>query len=66
VGEWPLIRQATLSVWENKAAMRRFAYEHRAHREVIQRTYARNWYSEELFAEFRPLAVRGNWPDLKI
>lgn len=66
VGEWPLIRQATISVWENKAAMRRFAYEHREHREVIQRTYARNWYSEELFAEFRPLAVRGDWPDLKI
>ena len=62
VGEWPLIRQATLSIWENKAAMRRFAYEHREHREVIRRTYARDWYSEELFAEFRPLAIRGNWP----
>jgi heme-degrading monooxygenase HmoA len=66
VGEWPLIRQATLSIWENKAAMRRFAYEHQEHREVIKRTYARRWYSEELFAEFRPLAVRGEWPDLKI
>ena len=60
IGELPLIQQATISMWENEAAMRAFAYSSQAHRDVIKRTRELNWYSEELFARFRVIARRGN------
>ena len=53
VGEIPLIEQATFSVWQNKTAMRDFAYNNKIHKETIQKTYERNWYSEEMFIEFQ-------------
>lgn len=55
VGELPLVEQATLSIWENKEAMMAFAYQNPIHRETIRLTHARNWYSEEMFAEFNVL-----------
>lgn len=59
VGEMPFLRQATFSVWENDRAMRSFAYNMQEHREVIQRTRTRNWYSEEMFTRFRVLHAAG-------
>lgn len=53
VGEWPWIKQATFSIWENKALMRKFAYQSPHHKEVIRKTYAENWYSEEMFTRFK-------------
>lgn len=53
VGEWPWIKQATFSIWENKAAMRKFAYQSPYHKEVIRKTHAENWYSEEMFTRFK-------------
>ncbi len=61
VGELPWVQQATISIWENRAAMRAYAYESKAHRDVIQKTYRRNWYSEEMFAEFSLLKTVGTW-----
>lgn len=52
LGEAPLIHQATLSIWENHEAMKHFAYHSPVHKEVIQKTRAENWYSEDLFARF--------------
>jgi hypothetical protein len=53
VGEWPWIKQATFSIWQSKAAMRAFAYKSGYHKEVIRKTHAENWYSEEMFVRFR-------------
>lgn len=52
VGERPLIDQATISIWENKAQMMHYAYKDETHKNVIQLTRKYEWYSEELFARF--------------
>lgn len=53
IGEIPWIKQATFSIWENKAAMKAFAYQTKEHQEVIQKTRQENWYSEDMFVRFK-------------
>lgn len=55
IGEVPLLRQSTFSIWKDEASMKAFAYRMQEHREVIQKTRSRNWYSEEMFTRFRVL-----------
>lgn len=59
IGEMPLFRQATFSIWENLDDVKQFAYRQRAHAEVIKQTRKENWYSEELFARFIPIRMEG-------
>lgn len=59
VGEKPVVQQATISVWRDAAAVEQFAYRQRGHKEIVRLTRQRNWYSEELFARFRVLAMEG-------
>ena len=60
LGELPLVRQATFSVWESAEAMQRYAYHSPEHREAMLRTRRENWYSEELFARFYVLSSEGS------
>ncbi|SFU43544.1 spheroidene monooxygenase [Pontibacter akesuensis] len=61
LGELPLVRQATFSVWESGEAMKQYAYRHPLHQEVMRRTRAEKWYAEELFARFKPISSQGTW-----
>jgi hypothetical protein len=66
IGEAPVYRQATFSIWESIDDVKAFAYQSREHAEVIKKTRLENWYSEELFARFMPLesfgTIRGKDP----
>ncbi|TGE29944.1 spheroidene monooxygenase [Hymenobacter metallicola] len=59
LGELPVVRQATFSLWESAQAMQHYAYRSDKHKEVIRLTRQENWYGEELFARFRVLASVG-------
>ena len=66
IGEMPYIKQATFSIWENKEAMKLFAYQMSQHTEVIKKTRKENWYSEDMFVRFRLIktygTIKGNDP----
>jgi hypothetical protein len=59
IGEMPFLKQATFSLWKNEEEMKLFAYSMQQHRDVISKTRTRDWYSEEMFTRFRPLAQAG-------
>lgn len=61
IGEAPVGRLATFSLWESQAAARRFAYSMPDHVEVMRRTRDEDWYAEELFARFEPYGSTGTW-----
>lgn len=59
IGEMPVYKQATFSVWDNPDSMKAFAYQSPEHIEVIRKTKEEGWYSEELFVRFKPMNVFG-------
>lgn len=59
IGEAPIGLQGTFSLWESAAALRDFAYKGAAHQKAIALTESVGWYSEELFARFEVLEIRG-------
>jgi hypothetical protein len=50
----------TFSIWDNVANMKAFAYTPGAHLDVINRARKENWFKEDLFARFRPIAAMGS------
>lgn len=61
VGEWPLIQQATLSIWKTQAEMLDYAYTNPKHKEMVLLTRKLKWYKEEMFARFVPYKIEGQW-----
>ncbi len=60
LGEAPLLRQATFSIWDNTAAMDAYARSG-AHGEAIAATFRHGFFSESLFARFIPTRIEGAW-----
>jgi spheroidene monooxygenase len=60
LGEAPVLRQATFSVWDNQAAMDAYARSG-AHLDAIRGAAAGDWFSESMFVRFVPLLLQGRW-----
>ncbi len=60
LGEAPLLRQATFTIWESVAAMDAYARTG-AHLEAIRAAHAGDFFSESMFTRFIPYDARGVW-----
>jgi spheroidene monooxygenase len=60
IGEAPLLRQATFSVWRDVASMDAYA-RHGAHLAAIRASAQGAFFSESMFVRFVPYAARGTW-----
>jgi hypothetical protein len=61
IGEWPMIQQATISIWKTRQQMMDYAYNNEQHLRVVKLTRQFQWYSEEMFARFQPYKTTGTW-----
>lgn len=60
IGEFPLLMQATFSLWSDAESMINYAYQNPKHAEMVKKTRELGWYSEELFARFEPFYQEGD------
>lgn len=60
LGEAPLLRQATFSIWDSLQAMDAYARQG-AHQQAIRNSARGQYFSESMFVRFVPLAIRGRW-----
>jgi hypothetical protein len=60
LGEAPLLRQATVSVWDNVQAMDGYA-RHGAHQRAIRASWGGGYFSEWMFVRFELLRAHGRW-----
>ncbi len=60
LGEAPLLRQATFSLWDDAAAMEAFS-RRGAHRQASADAMGRGWFSESMFVRLVPIAIEGTW-----
>lgn len=60
LGEAPLLRQATFSVWDGVASMDAYARQG-AHLAAIRAAREHRYFSESMFVRFLPLSMHGTW-----
>lgn len=60
IGEMPLLRQVTFSVWPDADSMAGFA-RRGPHQQAIRAVRNERWFTEELYARFRISARMGTW-----
>jgi len=60
LGEAPLIRQATFTVWDSVDAMNAYARTG-PHLEAIQVAHQKRYFAESMFARFTPIQMNGVW-----
>jgi len=59
IGEAPVVRQGTVSIWDSAEAVKAFAYHSPHHAAVVAATPDQRWYAEELFARFAVVDASG-------
>jgi hypothetical protein len=60
LGEAPLLRQATFSLWDSAAAMDAYA-RGGAHQAAIDGAWRHGWFSESMFVRFAAIELQGRW-----
>jgi hypothetical protein len=60
LGEAPLVRQATISLWDNVESMDAYARSG-AHLAAIQAAHQQRFFTESMFVRFLPLQLEGRW-----
>jgi hypothetical protein len=60
VGEAPILRQATFSIWDDVASMDAYAREG-AHRAAIEAAAGGGFFAESMFVRFVPYDAQGSW-----
>ena len=60
LGEAPLLRQATFSLWDSTQAMEAYAAGP-AHAAASRSAWREGWFSESMFLRFVPLSITGQW-----
>jgi len=63
LGEAPLLRQATFSLWDDIESMNAYARSG-AHLEAIRNAYQEGYFSESMFARFAVVDRGGSWSSL--
>jgi spheroidene monooxygenase len=60
LGEAPLVRQCTFSVWRDTPSMVNYAHTG-AHQQAIAAAYKNDFFSESMFVRMRVLRTQGEW-----
>lgn len=60
LGEAPVLRQATFSIWSHAAAMDAYA-RRGAHQDAIRASVGGSFFSESMFVRFVPYDAQGTW-----
>jgi hypothetical protein len=66
IGEWPILMQATFSLWKQGSQMMAYAYQNPKHAEMVKKTRELGWYSEEMFSRFHPFRIEGDLIDYSL